>query len=537
MLTNDILQAVKSYTQSMQNKVTFVLQTGVHSKRPELINFLSGIAEVSDNIQFEERDMAGVLRSPVSFLIEADNIDTGIRFSGIPSGHEFNSLILAILHVSGTALKLDDSVKNIITGVQEELKFEVFISLSCHNCPDVVQSLNQFAVLNTNISTEMIDGGFYPDLIKERDIQGVPSVYLNGELFANGKVDTAQLIDKLMQRAPNLSQTNKSEMLPLQDVTIIGGGPAGVSAAIYSARKGLKVTLITDRVGGQVKDTMDIENLISVTKTTGPELSGALQSHMNEYDITIKEYLKVTDVKQGDIKVITLSSGEQVYSKTLIIATGAKWRELGVPGEKENIGNGVAYCPHCDGPFFKGKDVAVIGGGNSGIEAALDLAGIVKSVAVFEFMPELKADQVLVNKAYSKDNISIYKNVITKEIKAKNGKVNAIEYVDRATEEVQSLNLEGVFVQIGLVPNSSFLGDLVERTRFGEIVINEKCQTSENGVFACGDVTTVPYKQIVISMGEGAKASLSSFEYLLTESDRLEALFNEENSESTAIAS
>jgi len=520
----------------MQNKVTFVLQTGSHNKRPELLNFLSGIAEVSDNIQFEERDIAGVLRSPVSFLIEAEGVDTGIRFSGIPSGHEFNSLILAILQSSGTALKLDDSVKNIITGVQDELNFEVFISLSCHNCPDVVQALNQFALLNSNICSEMIDGGLYPDLIKERDIQGVPSVYLNGELFANGKVDTAQLIDKLIQRSPSVSQTNESEMLPLQDVTVIGGGPAGVSAAIYSARKGLKVTLITDRVGGQVKDTMDIENLISVTKTTGPELSGALQAHMNEYDITIKEYLRVTDVKQGDIKTITLSSGEQINSKTLIIATGAKWRELGVPGEKENIGNGVAYCPHCDGPFFKGKDVAVIGGGNSGIEAALDLAGIVKSVSVFEFMPELKADQVLIDKANSKENINIFKNVATKEIKAKDGKVSAIDYIDRTTEEVRSLSLDGVFVQIGLVPNSAFLGDLVERSRFGEIVINEKCQTSEGGIYACGDVTTVPYKQIVISIGEGAKASLSSFEYLLAEGDKLEAQFNQENTESAAMA-
>lgn len=527
MLTPDILQALKSYTQSMQNKVTFVLQTGEHKKRAELVEFLSGIAGVSDNIDFEERNLTGTLRSPVSFLIEADGVDTGIRFSGIPSGHEFNSLILAILQSSGTPLKLDDSVKNIIKGVQETLNFEVFISLSCHNCPDVVQALNQFALLNPKVTTEMLDGGLYPELIKERDIQGVPSVYLNGELFANGKVDTAQLIEKLMQRSPTASKEQASETLPLQDVTIIGGGPAGVSAAIYSARKGLKVTLIADRIGGQVKDTMDIENLISVSKTTGPELSGALQAHMNEYDITTKEFLKVTDVQQGDIKVVTLSSGEQIHTKTLIIATGAKWRELGVPGEKENIGNGVAYCPHCDGPFFKGKDVAVIGGGNSGIEAALDLAGIVKSVSVFEFMPDLKADKVLVDKASAKDNITIYKNAATKQIKADNGKVNAIEYIDRATEQEHTLDLEGVFVQIGLVPNSAFLGDLVEKTGFGEIVIDEKCQTSEPGIYACGDVTTVPYKQIVISMGEGAKASLASFEYLLTEGDRLEAVFAE----------
>ena len=544
MLTNEILQAVKGYTANMQKTVTFVLQTGEHSKRTELLTFLTDISKQSDHIQLEERDMDGLLRSPISFLMQADGVDTGIRFSGIPSGHEFNSLILAILHASGTPLKLDDSVKNIIAGVEETLHFEVFISLSCHNCPDVVQSLNQFALLNPNISTEMIDGGHYQALIKERDIQGVPSVYLNGELFANGKVDTAQLIDKLIQRAPPAALASSDQpSLPLQDVTIIGGGPAGASAAIYSARKGLKVTLIADRIGGQLKDTMGIENFISVTKTTGPELSGALQSHMNEYEITFKEYLKVTEVEGGDIKTLTLSSGEKIFTKTLIIATGANWRELGVPGEKENVGNGVAYCPHCDGPFFKGKDVAVVGGGNSGIEAALDLAGMVKSVNVFEFMPDLKADQILVDKAMSKPNITIHKNVATKEITATNGKVSAIEYIDRATNTEHSLKLDGIFVQIGLIPNSVFLGDLVEKTRFGEIVINEKCQTSEAGIYACGDVTTVPYKQIIISMGEGSKASLASFEYLMTEGDRLEELFysegakESESTEELAIAS
>ena len=282
---------------------------------------------------------------------------------------------------------------------------------------------------------------------------------------------------------------------------------------------------------------MGIENFISVTKTTGPELSGALQSHMNEYEITFKEYLKVTEVEGGDIKTLTLSSGEKIFTKTLIIATGANWRELGVPGEKENVGNGVAYCPHCDGPFFKGKDVAVVGGGNSGIEAALDLAGMVKSVNVFEFMPDLKADQILVDKAMSKPNITIHKNVATKEITATNGKVSAIEYIDRATNTEHSLKLDGIFVQIGLIPNSVFLGDLVEKTRFGEIVINEKCQTSEAGIYACGDVTTVPYKQIIISMGEGSKASLASFEYLMTEGDRLEELFYSKGAEELAIAS
>ena len=297
---------------------------------------------------------------------------------------------------------------------------------------------------------------------------------------------------------------------------MIGGGPAGVSAAIYSARKGLKVTVVADRFGGQVKDTMGIENLISVPKTTGPELVGNLAEHMKDYDITLKEHVRVDNIEKGNIKTLTLSSGEQIQTKSLIVATGARWRELGVPGEKENVGNGVAYCPHCDGPFFKGKDVAVIGGGNSGIEAALDLAGIVKSVTVFEFMPTLKADQVLIDQAEKRDNITIIKNAATKQIVAENGKVSAIEYQDRATNEEHSLPLAGVFVQIGLVPNSQFMKGVVDLTQYGEIVVDNKCNTSEPGIYAAGDVTTVPYKQIVISMGEGAKASLAAFEYLLS---------------------
>ena len=516
MLTKEILQALKGYTESMQKNVTFVVQTGEHSKRAELVSFLSDIAGVSDKLNVEERDTQGQLRSAISFLLEADGQDTGIRFSGIPGGHEFNSLIIAILHASGTELKVDDSVKSIVKAVKDELNFEVFISLSCHNCPEVVQALNQFALLNDNITSEMIDGGLYQNLISERDIQGVPSVYLNGELFANGKVDAASLIDKLIERDPSLKEANTGVQLPLQDVTVIGGGPAGVASAIYSARKGLKVTVVAESFGGQVKDTMGIENLISVPKTTGPELVGNLMEHVNDYDITLKEHVRVDNIEKGNVKTITLSSGEQIRTRSLVVATGARWRELGVPGERENVGNGVAYCPHCDGPFFKGKDVAVIGGGNSGIEAALDLAGIVKSVTVFEFMPTLKADQVLIDQAEKRDNITIIKNAATRQILADNGKVNAIEYQDRSTNEVHTLDLAGVFVQIGLVPNSQFMKDVVEMTPYGEIVVDTKCQTSEAGIFAAGDVTTVPYKQIVISMGEGAKASLAAFEYLLS---------------------
>ncbi|MCV2883546.1 alkyl hydroperoxide reductase subunit F [Aestuariibacter sp. AA17] len=514
MLSQEILSAISQYTASMQHAVTLVLQTGEHSKRDELKTFLDGIAGASDKLTLEERDSA--LPSPISFSVEVNNEPTGIIFSGIPGGHEFNSLILAILQAGGVSLKLDDTIQNMVRKVTQPLRFEVFVSLSCHNCPDVVQALNQFALLNPNIQTEMIDGGLFQDRVDQYGLQGVPAVYLNGKPFANGKIDTAKLLDKLIETNPEVvSQSDNQEALPLQDVTVIGGGPAGVSAAIYAARKGLNVTMIADRMGGQVKDTMGIENLISVNKTTGPELTSALVGHMNDYPVTLKEHLRVEKIDKGEIKTLHLSSGEIIQSKTVIVSTGAKWRELGVPGEAENIGNGVAYCPHCDGPFFKGKDVAVIGGGNSGVEAALDLAGIVKSVTVFEFMPELKADKVLVEQLAKRDNINVITNAATKQILADNGKVNAIEYQERETGDIKQLPLAGVFVQIGLVPNSQVLEGVVELSQYGEIIINEKGETSEPGIFACGDVTTVPYKQIVIAMGEGAKASLAAFDYLL----------------------
>jgi len=515
MLTQDILNALKSYTADMQNVVTLVLQRGEHESRAGLLEFLSSFASVSDNIIVEERE-AG-LRSPISFSVEVGAKATGIVFSGIPGGHEFNSLVLAVLQTSGSAIKLDDSIKDIVRSVQAPLAFEVFISLSCHNCPDVVQALNQFALLNPDISCEMIDGGLFKDVVEARNIQGVPSVYCNGEVFANGKIDTAKLIEKLLQVAPRKSVASEENKLPLQDVLVIGGGPAGIASAIYAARKGLAVTVVADRIGGQVKDTLGIENLISVTQTTGPELSNNLLAHMQEYDITLKEHLKVDNIERGKIKCVQLSSGEIIEAKTLIIATGAKWRELGVPGEKENVGNGVAYCPHCDGPFFKGKDVAVVGGGNSGVEAALDLSGIVKSVTVFEFSSELKADKVIVDQAKARENIKILTNVATKQILAENGKVVGIEYQNHDSDTLQQEALSGVFVQIGLVPNSRFLQGTVDLSPYGEVLINEKGETSEPGIFACGDVTTVPYKQIVIAMGEGAKASLSAFDYLIRE--------------------
>jgi alkyl hydroperoxide reductase subunit F len=516
MLTQDILNALKGYFEDLNKTVTLVLQTGQHEKREELKNMLVQIADLSDKVELIERDTQSKLRSPMTFAIEADGKFTGIQFSGIPGGHEFNSFVLAILQAGGSKLKLDESIQNLVKKVNKKLDFQVYISLSCHACPDVVQAMNQFALLNDNIGAEMIDGAVYPELIEKNNIQGVPTVFLNGEVFASGKVEIANIIEKLGKVAPEILQASAdTPVLEMQDVTVIGAGPAGVAAAIYAARKGLKVTVIADRFGGQVKDTMGIENLISVPSTTGPQLTGSLMNHLNEYEVTLKEHIRVEKIEKGEIKTLHLSSGETLQTRTLIVATGANWRKLNVPGEDENIGNGVAYCPHCDGPFYKGKDVAVIGGGNSGVEAALDLAGIVKSVTVYEFLPELKADKVLVDQLYKRNNITVVTNAATKQILAEKGKVTAIEYIDRKTDDIKQQTLQGIFVQIGLVPNSKVVEGVVDLTKYGEIKINEKGLTSEEGIFACGDVTTVPYKQIVVAIGEGSKAALAAFDYLL----------------------
>tara|TARA_B100001057_G_scaffold278545_1_gene278787 strand:+ start:2330 stop:3922 length:1593 start_codon:yes stop_codon:yes gene_type:complete len=513
LLSKEILESVKQYTENLKKPVELVLHKGQHPKRQELHDFLFGLSEVSDRVEFKEEELHS-LRSPITFELRSNGRSSGILFSGIPSGHEFNSLILAILQTGGSEIKLDESIKKAIQSIEEELHFEVFVSLSCHNCPEIVQTLNQFSLLNPKIKSEMIDGGLFQETIEERGIQGVPSVYMNGELFANGKVEISGMIERLESKI-KIQEDQEKSTLPAQDVTVIGGGPAAISAAIYSARKGLKTTLVAEKMGGQVKDTMGIENLISVSQTTGPKLTVDMKSHMDDYDVTIKEHLRVSEIEKGKNKTITLSSGEKFETRAIIIATGANWRELGVPGEKENIGNGVAYCPHCDGPFFKGKDVAVIGGGNSGIEAAIDLSSLANKVTVFEFLPELKADKILIDQAKKRENIDIHTNVAVQEIVATNNQVSAIEYINRETEDKESLDLSGVFVQIGLIPNSQFLKGVVDLNDFGEVVVNDHGETSEEGIFACGDVTTVPYKQIIISMGEGAKASLAASDYLM----------------------
>ncbi len=523
MIDQSLLDAVKSYSENMTRPITFVLGSGEHSKRAELIDFLTKIAGTTDKINFDSTANDDSLPSPISFKVVShiDDVltDTGIVFSGIPGGHEFTSLILAILQAGGHTLKLDEGIQKLIKRFNKPLQFQTYVSLSCHSCPEVVQALNQFALLNDDISNEMIDGALFQEQVEANNIQGVPAVFLNGKPFANGLIDTAKLIEKLQEQFPDLlSEVDEDEeQLEQQDVTIIGAGPAGVAAAIYTARKGLKVTMVADRIGGQVKDTQDIENLISVPLTTGSELSANFEKHLREYDITLKEHVSVKEISETEDENyrIHLNTGETFETRSIILATGAQWRKLGVPGEDENVGKGVAYCAHCDGPFFKGKDISVIGGGNSGIEAALDLAGIVKHVTVLEFADDLKADQVLINKAKEKANIDIITSAATQEIKANDGKVTSIVYQDRSSSETKELDVSAVFVQIGLVPNTAFVKGFVNLNRFGEIEIDERCRTDRKGIFACGDVTTVPFKQINIAMGEGSKAALSAFEYLV----------------------
>ncbi|MGP5210546.1 alkyl hydroperoxide reductase subunit F [Psychrobacter alimentarius] len=523
MIDQGLLDAVKSYSENMTRPITFVLGNGEHNKRAELIDFLTKIAGTTDKINFDAEATDDSLPSAISFKvvshIDGVSTDTGIVFSGIPGGHEFTSLILAILQAGGHTLKLDEGIQKLVKRFNKPLQFQTYVSLSCHSCPEVVQALNQFALLNDGISNEMIDGALFQEQVEANKIQGVPAVFLNGKPFANGLIDTAKLIGKLQEQFPDLlaDVEDDAEQLEQQDVTIIGAGPAGVAAAIYTARKGLKVTMVADRIGGQVKDTQDIENLISVPLTNGTDLSTNFVKHLSEYNITLKEHVSVKDIGETEEEnySINLNTGETFETRSIILATGAQWRKLGVPGEEENIGKGVAFCAHCDGPFFKGKDISVIGGGNSGVEAALDLAGIVKHVTVLEFADELKADQVLINKAKEKSNIEFITGAATQEIKATDGKVSSIVYQDRSTGETHERDLSGVFVQIGLVPNTGFIKGFVDLNRFGEIEIDERCRTDRKGIFACGDVTTVPFKQINIAMGEGSKAALSAFEYLV----------------------
>lgn len=515
MLDSNIIEQLKSVYSSLENEVTLVVAKSTHENQKELIDLASQLASTSDKIIFEESSEA----SPIPKLtLNYQGKFTGITFLGVPGGHEFTSLVLAILNADGKGKLPDETIISRMKALKGPIDVQTYISLTCENCPEVVQALNLMSLFNPNFKHTMIDGGLVQDEIARLGIQGVPSVMKGDKLLSSGKIGLVDLLSKL-EKEFGIDESVKIDPEKLDlgkfDVVVVGAGPAGASAAIYSARKGLKTAIIAEKVGGQVQDTKGIENLISVPYTEGPQLAAQLFQHISTYDIKLLEHRKVKKVIPGDVRKLELESGEFLETKSLIVTTGAKWRELGIPGEKEYLGRGVAFCPHCDGPFYKGKDIAVVGGGNSGVEAAIDLAGIVKSVTVFEFNPTLKADQVLVRKLESLPNVKIISNARTSKVIGDNGKVVGIEYEDRSNGEMKVLDLDGIFVQIGLLPNSGFIKDVVETNRFGEIVVDEKCRTNVAGIYAAGDVTTVPYKQIIIAMGEGAKAGLTSFEDIM----------------------
>ncbi|AAP07416.1 alkyl hydroperoxide reductase subunit F [Bacillus sp. 22475] len=505
ILDADIKTQLSQYLQLMENDILLKVSAGDDNVSKDMLALVDELATMSSKITVEKVELE---RTP-SFSVNRPGEDTGVVFAGIPLGHEFTSLVLALLQVSGRAPKVEQKLIDQIKNIQGEYHFESYISLSCHNCPDVVQALNVMSVLNPGITHTMIDGAAFKEEVESKDIMAVPTVYLNGESFGSGRMTLEEILAK-MGNGPDASELSDKDPY---DVLVVGGGPAGASAAIYAARKGIRTGIVAERFGGQVMDTMGIENFISVKKTEGPKLVASLEEHVKEYDIDVMNLQRAKRLEKKELIEVELENGAILKSKSVIVSTGARWRNVGVPGEAEFKNKGVAYCPHCDGPLFTGKDVAVIGGGNSGIEAAIDLAGIVKHVTVLEFMPELKADAVLQERLNSLPNVTVLKNVQTKEITGTD-KVNGISYIDRETEEVHHVELQGVFVQIGLVPNTDWLGETVERVR-GEIVTDKHGATNVPGVFAAGDCTNNPYKQIIISMGSGANAALGAFDYLI----------------------
>jgi len=518
MLDQAMKTQLKTYLENLKTEVQLVLSLDDSATAEKLKALADDIASLHDKISVID-DPSASHRKPIMQIINPIK-KTTIGFAGLPMGHEFTSLVLALLHSGGHPMKIEADIIEQIKDLEGSFNFEVFISLSCQNCPDVVQALNMMSVINPNIKTTMIDGAAFQDEVAERNIMAVPSVYLNGDVFAQGRISLSEILSKVDTGAAKKQAAALNEKTPY-DVLVIGGGPAGASAAIYAARKGIRTGVVAERFGGQVMDTMAIENFISVTKTEGPKLASALEEHVKEYNVDIMSEQRASSVLSAEKTVdgyihVELESGATLKSRSIILSTGARWREMNVPGEQTYRNKGVAYCPHCDGPLFKGKKVAVIGGGNSGIEAAIDLAGIVEHVTVLEFADTLRADQVLLNKANSMTNIEIIKEAQTTEVIGDGTRVTALNYIDRATGESKQVELSGIFVQIGLIPNSDFLKDSgVDLSPRGEIEVNAKGETSLSGVFAAGDVTTVPYKQIIIAMGEGAKASLSAFDHLI----------------------
>ncbi len=517
MLDTNLKTQLKAYLEKVTQPFEIVASLDDGEKSREMLSLLQDIAGLSDKITLNtDGDDA---RKP-SFSLNRIGGNISLRFAGIPMGHEFTSLVLALLQVGGHPSKTAPEVIEQIKALDGDYSFETYFSLSCQNCPDVVQALNLMAVLNPNIKHVAIDGALFQDEVEARQIMSVPSIYLNGELFTQGRMSEEEILAKL-DTGSSARDAEKLKAKDAFDVLVVGGGPAGAAAAIYAARKGIRTGVAAERFGGQVLDTMAIENFISVKETEGPKLARALEEHVREYEVDIMNLQRASQlIPAGDdgLHRVRFENGGELKAKTLILATGARWREMNVPGEQEYRGRGVAYCPHCDGPLFKGKRVAVIGGGNSGVEAAIDLAGIVAHVTLLEFGEELRADAVLQRKLNSLPNVRVLKMAQTTEVQGDGQKVTGLVYKDRSSEEMHSVELEGIFVQIGLLPNSEWLKGTLELSRFGEIIVDAKGQTSIPGVFAAGDVTTVPYKQIVIAVGEGAKASLSAFDHLIRSS-------------------
>ena len=514
MLDNNLKAALQGYLQNLKTPVELALATDNSEKGQELKALAADIASLSDKIVLTENQAAS--RVP-SMEVRSQAKDSVITFAGVPMGHEFTSLVLALLHSGGHTIKEEAAVLEQIAALPGPLNFEVYVSLSCQTCPEVVQALNLLAAVNPQIKTTMIDGAVFQQEVADRNIMAVPTVYLNGEQFSQGGISLGNILNKVDAGAAS-RQAEALAKKDAFDVLVVGGGPAGSAAAIYSARKGLRTGVLAERFGGQVADTVGIENFISVKETEGPKLVANLEAHVRHYEVDIMNNQKAVKLAQNDLFEVELASGATLKAKTVILSTGARWREMNVPGEKEYRGRGVAYCPHCDGPLFKGKKVAVIGGGNSGIEAAIDLAGIVQHVTVLEFDSKLRADAVLVKKANSMGNITIITMAQTTEVLGDGQKVTGIKYTDRNSGESKQVELAGIFVQIGLVPNTEWLKGTLELTNRGEIIVDSHGQTSMKGVFAAGDATNTPFKQIIIAMGSGATASLGAFDYLIRNS-------------------
>ncbi len=511
MLDANMKAQLAAYLERMTQPVEIVASLDDTKASADLRALLKDIADSSPRVTVTET-RGGPHRTP-SFQINKPGQNNGPRFAGLPMGHEFTSLVLALLQVGGYPPKVEQALLEQIRALDGDFEFEIYVSLTCHNCPDVVQALNLMAVQNPRIKSTMIEGGLFQQEIEERKIMGVPTVFLNGTFFGSGRMSLEEIVSKIDTAAIDREAKKISAKEPF-DVLIVGGGPAGAAAAVYAARKGIRTGVASERFGGQVLDTMGIENFISVKETEGPKFALALEEHVRHYDVDIMNLQRAKALKASDLIELELESGATLKAKTVVLTTGARWRNINVPGEQELKNKGVAYCPHCDGPLFKGKRVAVIGGGNSGVEAAIDLAGIVAHVTLIEFDTKLRADEVLQKKLRSLANVDVIVNAQTTAITGTD-KVDGLTYKDRASGADQRVDLEGVFVQIGLVPNTEWLKGSVELSRHGEIVVDARGQTSVPGVFAAGDATTVPFKQIIIAAGDGAKAALGAFDHLI----------------------